>query len=471
MSHQNTVIATLLIAATLVPLSGCEKKTQQADDPRAPAVDQRVREKWHKPLSQLPTLKLVAISPHHDSIKNEFAAAFSLDHAEQFGQNVDIEWRDVGGGSTAILQYLRNVYARADSAQIDIVWGGGDVNFTHLAQEDLLHPLQLPQDILDNIPLDFGGLPMRDPQNQWVGTAISGFGFLYNKSLLQQLNITPPALWDDLASPKFQDLIALADPTQSGSAAVVYEMIVQSEPDWPDGWAKLLAILGNAKKFFDSASGAAKAPALGEAPVATCIDFYGLTRVAEAPEDLVYISPIGQTAFTPDPIAILKNPPNPELAQRFVNFVLSRRGQALWALQVGKPDGPIRNALGRLPIRPDVYQHYRPDLLPWIADPFQAGQALQVDMLMRQVRSAVLTQLVRAAAVENHQALRAARQTILKSNNPQQTALFNALPPNVRTRDQITQRALDLDDPVKAERITTDWINFFNNKYHQITSP
>ena len=43
---------------------------------------------------------------------------------------------------------------------------------------------------------------------------------------------------------------------------------------------------------------------------------------------LVYVSPTGQTAFSPDPIAILKNPPHPKLAQQFVDFMTSEQAQA-----------------------------------------------------------------------------------------------------------------------------------------------
>ena len=461
-----------MVAASLVlftVLQGCGEEGVGPSSEKREAVNEVLRQRWGKSLDQLDTITLIAISPHNTNIQNEFEWAFSLHHAIQFGKNVDIEWRDVGGGGGAILGYLRNVYARSDSSGVDVVWGGGEYIFGSLAAEGMLQQLQLSQDVLSNIPAEFGGLQMYDPQLRWCGAAVSGFGFIYNAPILGQLGIEPPAQWEDLSSPQFFELICLADPTQSGSVAAVYEMIVQSGASWPDGWARLLAILGNCKKFFDSAGAAAEAPGLGEAPVATCIDFYGTMRVAGAPGKLVYISPEGQTAFTPDPIGILKGAPHVDLAQRFVDFVMSARGQAIWGLRVGEPHGPSRNELGRQPIRRDVYETYKEGLSCWVIDPYRTGNELQVDTEMQRVRFGVLRQLVRAAAIDNHKGLRAARRRLIAAGFPPDLlAEFNKLPPDVARRDQIADMAQSLRDARQSEIIVTNWIKFFREKYDRI---
>ncbi|HUT61855.1 MAG TPA: extracellular solute-binding protein, partial [Phycisphaerae bacterium] len=408
------------------------------------------------------------VSPHNEDIEKEFAAAFSLDHAGAHGQTVEVQYRNIGG-SNDILRYLRNVYSASSTAEIDILWGGGEYVCQVLATEGILQPMKLSDDALANIPAAFGGLEMYDPQFRWCGTAISGFGFLYRRDLLKQLALEPPKAWDDLGDPKFRDLIALADPMQSGSAASAYEMIVQSAPTWPEGWAKLLAILGNVKRFYEGASGAADAPELGEAALATAIDFYGTTRVAKMPDKLAYVSPRGQTAFSPDPIAVLKNPPSPQLAQRFVDFVLSRRGQALWAVRPGETDGPVHNALGRQPIRKDVYEAYAGKMSAWIINPYEAGNEMQLDVQMREVRFGVLRQLVRAAAIDNLDGLRKARKKLIETNFPaDRLATFNELPANVRTRQDIAAAAEALKDTTAAERITTDWRRYFREKYQAL---
>ncbi|MEE8400456.1 MAG: extracellular solute-binding protein, partial [Desulfobacterales bacterium] len=413
----------------------------------------------------------IAISPHNTDIQNEYETAFSLSHAVEYGKKVKIEWRDVGGGSSSILHHLRNVYENSDRSGIDIVWGGGEYNFQKMAADGVLQPMTVSPDVLENVPATFAGLQMYDKEKFWFGSAVSGFGLFYNKQLLERLKLPEPKLWEDLGAPEFHNLIGLADPNQSGSAAASYEMIVQSGDSWASGWAKLLGILGNAKKYYAGAGDATEAIPSGEVIVTTCIDFYGTNRAARYPEILVYTSPKGQTSFNPDPIAILKNPPHPLIAQRMVDFVLSLRGQALWALPVGHPSGPIRVALGRQPIRKDVYTQYKGMLSPLILNPYEVGQSLAVDTELWSMSYGLLRQLVGAAAVKNAERLKAAKKKLIDTGFPaDMVAEFNRLPENVATREDVRKTDRLLRDEKQLDIIVTDWILFFRDKYNRITS-
>ena len=460
----------ILLVMFLAALSGCgSKDSERPLDPRESETDKRVRQKHGKSLTQLPEVKLVAISPHNTDIENEFEEAFSRHHAVEHGERVTIEWRDVGGGSSAILHHLRNVYESSDQSGIDIVWGGGDYNFSKMAEEGILQKMVIGPDLIENIPASFGGLDMYDKQRRWCGSAVSGFGFFYNKQLLVRLKLSRPERWEDLGDPGLYGLVGLADPMQSGSAAASYEMIVQSADTWPAGWAKLLSILGNAKKFYSGAGDAAEAIPSGEVAITTCIDFYGTNRVAKYPDTLVYVSPKGQTAFNPDPIAILKNPPNPVLAQRMVDFVLSRKGQALWALPVGHPDGPTRVTLGRQPIRKDTYEAYAGSLMPMIVNPYAVGQGLEVDRELWSISYGLLRQLVWAAAVKNIEGLKAAKQKLIEKDfEAARLKEFIALPENVATREGIRKTDTLLRDKKQQDIIVTDWISFFRSKYKRV---
>ena len=450
-------------------MPGCSAIDSLPDDDRTKEVDRQVRAKWGRALDQLPVSTLVIIGPHNENVQNEYGWAFSLYHAFEYGQRVRCEWRDVGGGASTIRTYLTNVYKRADSAGIDVMWGGGEFNFIPLAEEGLLEPLRVRPDVLANIPDDLGGVRLYDCEQRWIGTALSAFGFLYNAGLLKRCGIEPPKQWEDLADARFADLISLADPTQSGSAAAAYQTIARSGKDWPDGWAKLLRVLANAKHFTDSAGTAASAPVVGEALLAACIDSYGVIRVALAPDQIVYVSPKGQTTFSPDPIAILKNPPHPELAGRFVDFVLSRRGQALWALPVGRQDGPVRSPLGRQPIRKDVYENYKGKLLDSIVNPYEAGLSMTMAGDRTQIDFNVLRLLVRAAALDNAAELRRARQRLIAARfRPDLLAQFCRLPDDVSTAEKMSQLAKELGNETKRERTITDWQRFFRRKYRLI---
>lgn len=421
------------------------------------------------PADGLPEVKLVLISPHNTDIQKEYETAYVRHHAETYGERVNLEWRDVGGGASSILSHLRNVYENSDRSGIDVVWGGGDFNFTRMASEGILTPMEIADDAAANIPPTHGGLTLCDADRLWCGSAMSGFGIFYNKQLLSRLRLDAPTRWEDLGEPRFFNLIGLADPSQSGSAAASYAMIVQSEDSWETGWAKLLGILANTKKFYAGAGDAAEALPSGEAAITTCIDFYGTNRMAKYPESLQYLSPRGQTAFNPDPIAILKNPPNPQVAQRFVSFVLSFEGQSLWALPVGADGGPERSSLGRQPIRKDVYEKRAGEMLGSIVNPYEAGQTMELDTELWNDSYGLLRHLVWAAAVRNVDFMKAAKQRLIETDfEAERLALFNRLPANVANRAAVAETSQLLSDRKQRDIIVTDWVSYFRDQYEQV---
>lgn len=465
-------------------LAGCRgEAASPTREARRAETDKLVQARWGRTLDQLPVEVLVAYTPNNANIKDEFEWAFSDHCAVQFGHRVRIDWLDVGGGTNSIVTAIRNGYKDPvhGSCGVDIFWGGGEFPFRGLSRDGLLEPVALDAETLASIPADLGGVALREPAidpatNQpspekvlWCGSAISGFGILYNQGLLDMLQVAPPATWDDLGEMRFADLLSLADPTQSGSAAAAYQAIAQSGQDWPEGWAKLLSLLANAKRFTDSAGTTANAPLVGEAPVATCIDFYGVLRVVEGRGELVYISPRGQTPFTPDPIAVLKNPPHRELAEKFVRFVLSPAGQALWPLPAGTAHGPASYNLCRQPIRKDVYELYGQQFLPRIAFPYAAGAAMDMTNDRTQVDYGVLIRLVQAAAIDNPDGLRRARDRLNATGRPtEKMAEFYRLPDDADTLLELQAVRKALKDKVQADRILTDWTTFFREKYRRL---
>jgi spermidine/putrescine-binding protein len=326
--------------------------------------------------------------------------------------------------------------------------------------------MTISSDIREAIPPTLGGNVMIDPDRLWCGAAVSGFGILYNRTLLDWLEVTPPENWDDLARPRYADLLALADPTLSSSAVATFVLIVQSEPSWPAGWAKLHAILGNVHDFYGAAGDAANA-VISEAPLATSIDFYGMVRVNHYPRDLVYVPPRGQAVFNADPIAILRNPPHPQLAQEFCDFVLSVRGQALWALPVGHPDGPVFNALLRNPIRRDVYRIYAGQLCPEIVDPYSAETAETQHVIGGLFT--LLRYLIKAGPIDNMDRLRRARQVLIERGCPSDLmALYNALPADLQTAADVAAASAAMTDDTQRDLKTTAWRDFFRRNYQHI---
>jgi hypothetical protein len=127
---------------------------------------------------------------------------------------------------------------------------------------------------------------------------------------------------------------------------------------WKRGMAELVKIAANARYFTDSSTLVPMDVAHGEAAAGMAIDFYArVTEEAVGPSRLQYFAPTGATAITPDPVAILHGTSGRklELAEHFIEFLLSPQGQRLWILKVGAPGGPVERSLRRMPIRRDLY--------------------------------------------------------------------------------------------------------------------
>jgi ABC-type Fe3+ transport system substrate-binding protein len=215
-----------------------------------------------------------------------------------------------------------------------------------------------------------------------------------------------PQTWADLGNPKLNNRVALADPRHSGSAHMAYEIILQAN-GWQKGWQVLTAMTGNARSYGQSASRLLDDVASGEAVVAPAIDFYAASKIASAGEEkLGYIEPRGQRVITPDPIAIFRGAPNPELAKKFVAFLMSAEGQKLWMLKKGAPGGPQNSELFRLPAVPTVYKPLPKDSLI-DGDPYMGKNDFEFDSKVSATRRRPLDDLLGAVLIDNQSAIKA----------------------------------------------------------------
>lgn len=364
---------------------------------------------------------LVIVTPHNEAVRYEFGRAFAAAHFERTGRRVRIDWR-TPGGTSEISRYLASAYlgafqyewegrrrepwnaevqaafdnprvAPGDSSPgerarkaflesdvssgIDLFFGGGSYDFALQAEAGRLVPCGLPE---PPFPVTVGGEPFRDPRGRWTGAALSAFGICYNVDALRRTGFEgSPERWSDLANPRLRRSVALADPTQSGSVAKAFEMIIQQQifeagGDPAEGWRRAMRLIrrisANARYFSDAASRIVWDVASGDAAAGMSIDYYGRfqsesVRRPDGASRLRYVTPEGGSSFGADPIGLLRGAPSPRLAREFIGFVLSPAGQKLWNWKTGAPGGPEKYALRRLPILPGLYapgfDRYRSD--------------------------------------------------------------------------------------------------------------
>ncbi|HWA10905.1 MAG TPA: extracellular solute-binding protein [Opitutaceae bacterium] len=296
-------------------------------------------------------------------------------------------------GAPALVQEARAAFLASEvSCGIDVFFGGGTPDFVAQAQAGRLVDAGLlklhPDWFADAVfPQRFTGQEYWDKDGRWYGSVLSSYGIIFNRDSMQRLGFTQaPRQWADLSDPRLIGEVALCDPTKSGSINQAFENVIQQQMQLrlqelraanPGGDPKALEaqavregwILGlqlmqrigaNARYFTDTSQKPPIDVAAGNCAAGMCIDFYGRQQ-AEAverrdhSERVGFVSPPGGTAYSVDPIALLRGAPHREAAVAFLEYVLSPEGQKLWNLRPGTPGGPARFALRRLPVRRDFY--------------------------------------------------------------------------------------------------------------------
>ncbi len=386
------------------------------------------------------TRTLVIVTPHVPQIQQEFGAAFSRWHKRVHHEDARVDWR-VPGGTSEILKQLEAQYTAAfrdgrlklDPAGkpiaepgivgFDLMLGGGTYEHGRLKRGITVRVPAPPappgadgKDAEARIPMSTpagftkeqlqawytkdnicGSQPIYDPDQYWLGTALSGFGIVFNRDVLRQMGITTdPASFSDLTDPRYAGMLALADPRQSGSVTTTLESILNKE-GW-DGWRTLRDLCANARYFSGSSTRPPLDVSAGEAAAGLAIDFYGrgqaqvVMQPGETPETarVGYVDPKGAVYIDADPASILLGAPNLELARRFVEFCLTEEGQALWQFhptespegahnptgEDGTPMGPRLYALRRMPVRRVMYEKYTGHFVDK-ANPFEIAANLK----------------------------------------------------------------------------------------------
>ncbi len=399
-----------------------------------------------------PEQTLIIITPHVQQIAKEFGPAFEAWHQRTYGKQVRIDWRGPIGTSD-LLKLLQAQYSAAITSgdilpdgtckagvmTFDVLFGGGSFDHGRVKKgvtvqlgldeqgkpKSVTVPMSAPAGF-EQKQLDgwfgrnaVGTQFLYDPQQYWIGTALSAFGIVYNKDIYARLRLPEPTQFADLARPELAGWVALADPRQSGSIATTFDAILNNElwavaraegwnleldaaltaeakdkknlwvramwpghgaaiqGAWDRGWRLLMEMCANTRYFTSSSTKPPIDVSQGEAAAGLAIDFYGRGQsqfVLLPGEDpsrsrVGYVDPRGATYIDADPVSILRGGPNPLLAKRFVEFCLSEEGQALWDFPVrtkaeSRPTepaglGPAQFSLRRMPVRRMMYEQYR----------------------------------------------------------------------------------------------------------------
>jgi len=386
--------------------------------------------------------QLIIVTPHNEQIRYEFKRAFEAWHRRVHGTQVTVIY-NVPGGTSEIRKLLESQYKAAlesgiePGGQADLVFGGGSYEHGDFKkpvtvkvngetrQTTIAQPVEFDQAWLDATygANEIGGKSgtLYDPDRHWFGLALSGFGIVFNRDALQQLDVDEPTVWSDLTNPKLEGWVALVNPSQSGSVKTTFEAILHRE-GWAQGWRILRRASGNARYFSASSLKPPIDVSQGNAAMGVAIDFYGrfqsqAMKEAGDPDRIGYVDPIGGSTIDADPITMLRGARQPELAKRFIEFALSDEGQALWQFRKDenrKPGeesdlGPTRFELRRMIITRSMYERHFSEFIDQV-NPYEiATPAAYPDGNVRDF----ISPLFAAMAMDTHHELREAWKAII----------------------------------------------------------
>lgn len=195
--------------------------------------------------------------------------------------------------------------------------------------------------LLQYTPADVDALDPNvvDPDGYYVGTRIIPTVIAYNTGAVSQ----PPTSWKELADPRYKGQITLPNPDVSGAAAFNTAVWLGQE-DLGLPW--LTDLVANEPVVAESNGPVAQAVAAGTQPVGIVVD-YLVRELAEKGSPIAASYPTDGVPYISEPAGIFKDSANQEAAQKYVDFLVSKRGQEIAVEQqylpvrsdVGTPEG------------------------------------------------------------------------------------------------------------------------------------
>jgi ABC-type Fe3+ transport system substrate-binding protein len=469
------------------------------------------------------TPRLIVITPHSEQIRAEFGRAFSEWHEREHGEQVFVDFR-APGGTSEIQNLLRAEFKAAardgkigpDGAasegamSYDLLFGGGSYEHDLLKRGvEVVFPggeratiaisepagfseTQMAEWFGDNV---IGPGPIADPEQYWIGSALTSFGIVFNRDLLRAKGLPDPLDWEALTDHRYDGWLALTDPRQSGSVTTTYDAIL-SHYGFDEGWRVLRAMCANAHSFADSSQKAPIEVSMGEAAAGLSIGFYGryqsqaVAPPGTAPEEsrVGFLDPPGMTYIDSDPISIIRGGPNPVLARRFLEFTLTDEGQALWQFpareRLGDASpadglGPWEHELRRMPARPAFYEKYRVRFIDKDLRPFEVVTKTPV----KGWRS-LISPIMAASSIDIHSEQSAAWRAIEKVKTVGAPTAFieqlenefflmpmHELPDGKRvllSEEQFRTIREDWRDPDRAAEHRIAYTRFFREQYEKV---
>jgi thiamine transport system substrate-binding protein len=298
----------------------------------------------------------------HDS----FAASQEVIQAFESANNVKVTFLASGDAGAA----LNKAILSKDAPLADVFYGVDNTFLSRAIQADIFATYQSPA--LANIPSRF----QLDPENRLVPVDYGDVCINYDKAYFADHDLAVPGTLEDLSKPEYNGLLVMENPATSspGLAFLLATIAHFGDPGYLDYWANLrdngLVVVNDWETAyytnFSGSSGQGPQPMVvsyGSSPPAEVI--FAQTPLDDAPTASI-IGP--DTCFRQiEFVGILKGTHQRDLAEKFVDFMLSKPFQEDMPLQMFvypvNPDATLPDAFVKYAQIPEQPAQLVPSLI------------------------------------------------------------------------------------------------------------
>jgi len=242
-----------------------------------------------------------------------------------------------GGDTGSALNRLILTSVNSKTPEADVFYGLDNTFLSRALEQNLFEPYQ-PEG-LENIPDEF----KLDPEFFVVPIDFGDVCINYDRAYFSERNIELPRSLQDLTKPEYEGLLVVENPATSspGLAFMLATIAEFGEDAWLDWWQAMkvnqVAIVSDWETAyynnFSGSSGKGPQPMVvsyASSPAAELI--YAETALSESPTASL-IAP-GMCWRQVEFAGILNNTPNRDLAEKFIDFLLSKEFQEDMPMQM-----------------------------------------------------------------------------------------------------------------------------------------
>ena len=287
------------LGATVLALAGCSEPTTESEtSTNASGTSAASGEK---------TVLTIYTSEPEDKV-DEINRAFQE-------ENPDVEVQVYRAG-TGDLKARIDAERTSGKVEADLIWAADAPTFEGFKKDSLLAKFDSVEtgDVLEEVV---------DKEGYYVGTRLIPTVIAYNTDVIDQADA--PTSWADLTDARFADKIVMPDPAVSGAAAFNATVWMNNEK-LGESWIR---DLGENHPMIAASNGpTSQEIAGGGHPVGVVVDYLVRDLAAKgSPIKEVYATE--GSPYITEPIAVFNDSANKDVAQRYINFVLSEKGQKL----------------------------------------------------------------------------------------------------------------------------------------------